>query len=549
MKGFSKISLCGVALALLLLASCSNEELTDGNALPDGEFPLELSAVLVNGDGKVQSRVAETDDGNGSVFTAGDVFSIKMANNSIVGSFKYNGTDFSAVTPLYWKSTASTTITAWYPSETSVSLSNQSGGLAYVMLATVTDASYFNPVVLGFNHKLAKIRIVPGGSDADKVTAVKIKSYTSCSHAMGENVSGSSEGWIEMKQATYGGEKCWEANVVPGFAISAFMVNTTEGTLKSSVTPVAGKIHEIAITVGKPVLTEPNDNGQFTINAGDDVLISDYNGTAPIVVNGSATVALENVQISSDGSCVQISNNSNVTIEVVGTNNSLISSTGSGIVGNKDSSITIKGDGSSSSKLTVVANQNNGSDRTVGVGFYLDHLNTAWGSETKNYNDIIIENVELDVTVSGSGAAIGYSATHDSKNELRCGDIKITNSKVKAVITGKSGAASIGTGNVNYTNSNFSMGNIIISDSDITAVATAQWNWDGNNASCIGFGVTEGTGTKTMNKIEINNTTLNLTTQGNQNYKVGKGRTYSPTTITEGIFVDGVFKSYDGWNP
>lgn len=547
MKGFSKISLCGVALALLLLVSCSNEELTDGNALPDGEFPLELSAVLVNGDGEVQSRVAETADGNGSVFTAGDVFSIKMANNSVVGSFKYDGTDFSAVTPLYWKSTASTTITAWYPSETSVSLSDQSSGLAYVMLATATDANYRNPVVLNFNYNLAKIRIVPSGSDADKVTAVKIKSYTSCSHTMGDNVSGSSEGWIEMKQATYGGVKCWEANVVPGFAISAFMVNTTEGALNSTVTPVAGKIHEIAITVVKSVLTGPNDNGQFTINAGDDVLIRDYNGTAPIVVKGSATVALENVQISSEGSCVQISSNSNVTIEVVGANNSLTSSTGSGIVGNQNSTITITGDGKDSSKLTVVANQNNGSDRTVGVGFYLESGGT--------YGDIIIENVELDVTSclttetsSYSGSAIGYSATENFGGEIKCGNIKITNSMVKAVISGRSSAASIGTGGLNHQK-DFSMGDITISNSDITAVATAQPSWTGNNASCIGFGVTENTGTKTMNKIEISNTTLDLTTQDNRDYKVGKGRTYSTTTITEGIYVDGVFKGYDGWNP
>ena len=544
MKGFSIISMCGAAL--LLFSSCSNEELTYGNSLPDGEYPLELSAVVVNSDGEVQSRVAENADGSGSVFTTDDVFSIKIANSHIVGSFKYNGAEFEAVTPLYWETKNTATITAWYPAETSVSLSDQSSGLAYVMLATVTDASYLNPVVLGFNHKLAKIRIVPSGSDADKVTAVKIKSYTSCSHTMGENVSGSSEGWIEMKQTTYGGEKCWEANVVPGFAISAFMVNTTEGTLNSSVTPVAGKIHKIAIAVGKPVLTGPNDNGQFTINAGDDVVIRDYNGTAPIVVNGAATVALENVHISSDGSCVQISNNSNVTIEVVGKNNSLTSSTGSGIVGNQNSSITITGGGSDNSKLTIVANQNNGSDRTVGVGFYLDRGG--------NYGDITIENVELDVTscnssgLSDSGAAIGYSATYSWSGAVRCGNLMISNSKVKAVITGKSGAASIGTGNLN-TKGDFSMGDIIISNSDITAVATAQYSWKGNNASCIGFGVTEDTGTKTMNKIEINSTTLNLTTQDNLNYKVGKGRTYSTTTITEGIFVDGVFKSSDGWNP
>ena len=97
-----------------------------------------------------------------------------------------------------------------------------------------------------------------------------------------------------------------------------------------------------------------------------------------------------------------------------------------------------------------------------------------------------------------------------------------------------------------------SMGVISIAGSTVTVTSGDDgYGW---SPACIGMGVVEcGTpanGGVTIEKINIEKSKLNLTTNGRCTYKVGKGTVHSGTaTITDGIYVDGNNKGKDGWNP
>ena len=156
---------------------------------------------------------------------------------------------------LYWKDTKEATVTAWYPvyegESGTVSLADQSQGLVYVLKGSGTG-TYQNAVSLSFSHALAKVRVTLDGDQAKDVKEVKIKSYTSCTHAKGENIQGSgTKDWITMNKPS--GANYWEANVVPNVAITEFQVNGQSGTLKGDgITPLGeavSKYFEMAFFV------------------------------------------------------------------------------------------------------------------------------------------------------------------------------------------------------------------------------------------------------------------------------------------------------------
>ena len=75
---------------------------------------------------------------------------------------------------LYWTSAAPATVTAWYPTDESVDLSDQSEGLAYMLKAEVPGATYNNEISLDFKHQLAKVRVVLSGPQASLAQSVEV---------------------------------------------------------------------------------------------------------------------------------------------------------------------------------------------------------------------------------------------------------------------------------------------------------------------------------------------------------------------------------------
>ena len=532
--------------AYLLFAACSQEEFDNGTTLPEGVYPLEISSVTLDaevssqpwGADAPQTRVSENPDRNSSKWDGGETIYVQLDNTDGIGEFKINKIDENiTVTPVntvYWAKREDN-VTAWYPENGEIRLDNQQdGNLAYVLRATAEKVSYDSPVALDFSHQLAKVRVQLAGEKAGSVTDVKIESYTSCTNTNGV-VEGdeTSTGEINMYRVD---ANTYEANVVPGKAIERFRVNGGDwGKLSNPVTPEKGKIHEISIDVKKAPL-QPGEDGKFTVNAGDDVLIKNYSGPASIVVNGSgnATITLDNVQLATESTAMEINSGATVTLNVKGMKNSLVSTNGSGIGAHENCSITIKGDGTDKSKLTV----SSGKDRNVGIGFI-----TNTGQGTFNYGNIEISGVTLSVGGGDSGAAIGTTgAVNSFQNRIVCGNITINNANVTA--NSKNAAACIGTSSWSVDHY-LTWGVISIMNSTITA--KSDGDSFANYAACIGMGAVQ-KGSVTIKKIEIENSMLNLTTDAE--YKVGKGTVKGGTpTITEGIYVNEEFKSNDGWNP
>lgn len=447
-------TVCTLA-SLLMFAACTQDELAgDSNTLPEGKYPLEIGSVSLAAEvdeqpwraGAPQTRVAENTDGNSSHWEDGDKIHVMVTgggiNEEIVCTLDANGKVTNYDKQLYWKNATSATFTAWYATDQggTVNLSDQSSKLAYVLTCS-GNGGYDTPITLNFTHALAKVRVIPSGSDAYKVNDIQIKTYTSCTHTKGE-VSGSNEDWIKMKNYTYNGEKRWEANVVPGKTITEFQVNGVSGSLITSVSPEAGKWHEVKITAGMPEM-QPGQDGNYTVNEGDNVFI-DGKGierTASINIKGTATVTLRNVKLKN---------------------------------GTKNTYSPIKIEKGTATIIIEGENTITGTNHwDAGAGIHLVDENS----------NVIIQGAEeshLTVNAFFGRAAIG------SKNDSKCGSITIKDATIIASTqnnTPNGGGAAIGSGSA-YAGSN-SCGLITIINSDITA--SAEDNGYGNSA-VIGTG-------------------------------------------------------------
>lgn len=564
------------------LASCSSEDMTDNpvETLPESMYPLTFTATRGEVVASPQTRVSDYDDTadgkHKSKWSTGDQIKVTVSKTGYSATttctLNESGTITNYNPKLYWQTTDDYTINAWYSNisgqnnstmtSNTVSLSNQSSGLAYAMkIEEIKNAKYNTNngnIALEFKHQLAKVRVKleKGTTSADLTNAtVTIKNqYTDCSIDNTGTVSskGNANGTITMHKPTTT-DGYYEANIVPGTTLATDCIGITVGTNTVFATTPAitttkdGEMYTFTITVDKPGPLQPVD-GVFTVNAGDDVTIKDYDGTAPIVVNGNAKVTIDNVKLNTDGSVLTINNNAQVDLNIKGLNNSFISTNGNGIEIKGGAGLTITGDSKETSKLVVNASSNNPSlwkDLKAGIG-------PATGSVS--IGKISINKVSLNVSggkcekYSGGGsAAIGLCSLESAAHQS-CTGISITDSKIKAI---SYGGACIGTGSVSddvYSGGEYVLGEISIVSSEIEATSNMNsWYLSG---ACIGFGYIGVDAKGTIDKIFISNSTLNLTTY-NSAYKVGRGNqdtNFNATyKITNGISVNGSTAT-EGWN-
>lgn len=269
--------LLAAAALLLAMAACTKDELADGDRLPEGQYPVEIARITLGVEGgeaqpwgAPQTRVSEIADGTGSVFSAGDLFAVQIDGEEEVGTYALQDDNtVRAETPLYWYDRNDHTVTAWYPAtDGTIDLGNQSQSLAYLLNGTGTG-KYPDPVTLNFTHALAKVRITPSDDALGKVQSLQIYTYTQCTYEKGNAGQGSQEGWIEMKKCEYTENgatiTCWEANVVPGYAISKLRANgTEERNLSAAFTPEEGKFYDITLNYDPGYTIE--DDGSYTVN-------------------------------------------------------------------------------------------------------------------------------------------------------------------------------------------------------------------------------------------------------------------------------------------
>ena len=267
--------LLAAAALLLATAACTQDELADGDRLPEGQYPLEIARITLGVEGgeaqpwgTPATRVSENGDGNSSTFDAGDKFAVQIDGEGEVGTYTVQDDGSAeAETPLYWSDRDEAhTVRAWYPAtDGTLDLSDQqTGGLAYLLSGTGTG-DYQTDVTLSFTHQLAKVRVTPTDDALDQVQSLQLRTYTQCTYGKGTVVQGLQEGWIEMKRCEYNGVTCWEANVVPGKEITQLRANgTEERTLSSGITPEAGKFYNITLNKDKGYTDDGQDNYTVT---------------------------------------------------------------------------------------------------------------------------------------------------------------------------------------------------------------------------------------------------------------------------------------------
>ena len=281
MKKRDSIRILLAAAALLLVtAACTKDEPTDGDRLPEGQYPLEIARITLGVEGgeaqpwgTPQTRVSEKEDGNSSKFDADDKFAVQIDGEGEVGTYTVQDDNtVRAEKPLYWYDCNDHTVTAWYPAtDGTLDLGDQSQSLAYLLGATGTG-DYQTPVTLSFTHALAKVRVTPTDDALGEVQSLQLYAYTQCTYEKGTVVQGSQEGWIKMKKCEYTENgvsfTCWEANVVPGYEIKKLRANgTEERELSSGITPVAGKFYNI--TLNKDLGYTEVSNGNYTVTSAE----------------------------------------------------------------------------------------------------------------------------------------------------------------------------------------------------------------------------------------------------------------------------------------
>lgn len=165
-----KLNIIPLAAALLLLSACSNDE--PGNStLPEGDYPLRLTATV----GLPQSRAGGKDDWQG-----GEEIAVSVSNYT--GKYVLDGTGNATAsgTPYYWKDTSPATVRAWYPyavGQQTHDISDQSQGYSSLdFLYAEAGGSYAAPVSLAFIHQMAKVSytLVKG----DGITDVDLSAAT-----------------------------------------------------------------------------------------------------------------------------------------------------------------------------------------------------------------------------------------------------------------------------------------------------------------------------------------------------------------------------------
>ncbi len=518
----------------LLFSACTNDEPMDPNALPEGKYPLEITSVTMSvthssepwDADAPQTRVTENADGMSSVWDGGEEISVQIANNgneTAIYTLQNDKTTLTSSKPLYWKNRTASKVRAWYPADSNVTLSNQTTdtGLAYALFAETENEVDYNTqdISLPFKHKLAKVRVLLEGDQADQANEIKIKTYTSCTiHADGTVTAGDAEDYISMVQTTYNsGVKCWEANVVPYHPIKDFQVNETKGKLNGDgITPLAAKINTITLTVGENVVKD----GATLTEAGEYTMSGEY--TQGVTLNGDGiTLTLDGATVNTSGIGINVQSGS-PTIKVSGTGNSVTSSTATAIHVNGGTTLTIEGVNGTDDKLTTTGGNVNGTG--MGGG------NAGVGIGSSNGGNIVISNVTIEATGStwnhfvsgqyGGGAAIGSTVPG------YCGGITITDAVVNA--TGGYWAAAIGMGGSmsDSYKPDLKIGKIDIRNSVITAKG-------GDGASAIGFASMKDVFLSSAYAgeiyIETDETSAvflgRLTSSGN--FKIGKGSYYS----------------------
>ena len=408
-------------VAALLLSACSQDEPTENStALPEGEYPLQIGSVTLTAEVSEQpwTRVSENQaDGMSSEFQPGDAIGVSL--NGETATYTYDGTAWTSEAPLYWKDKEPATVTAWYPVDEEIDFTQQDKGLTYLLKADGVEAGYDTPANLTFTHQLAKVRVVLEGTKATEVQQVYVRSYPKSVNNQGDlgETTGGDPIYVPMMEATYNGQRCWEANLRKGYLDenNSFQVANADGVrvqvTQGRVNIEAGHVHTIKIDVGeaKPVTTDISDNGTYIVSGTREESVN--------ITGGSPTIYLKGANINvSDGPAINITSGS-PTIHVFGGNNTVSSNKGAGIYVAEGCTVTIQGSSRKDDVLKATAGEDG-----AGIG-----SSSAYDTSMLSCGNIVIKNVTVYAY-----SDMSMECTPGIGSLENCGSITIDNSTVYA---------------------------------------------------------------------------------------------------------------------
>lgn len=430
------------------MTACTQEELTDSDALPEGRYPVEIASVSIGGESSVQpwgarspqTRMVESSDGENSLWQwNGEIFYVKFyGDNKQKGKYRLHGAQEMATdSTLYWRSKTDTeTIISYFTQPQTdnggtMDLASQTKDKPAYVCRSKTYAKCGDKVELEFKHQLAQVKVyVQGTGYEGNVTGVTINNvHTSCTVTDGIPAvpNNAVKGSIPMFSSTVNNAVCFKANILPGTVggKGSFTVTLKNGSTPTRTFDVdefvaeGGKVYTVNLRLQKTDtqtidLSEQAD--VYTINDSKTYFLycskaSNEHGIK--VTGGNPTIYLANVNLNvADGNAIDL--HSNATLVIQG-NDSIKSANGAGIFVASGKTVTIQSSDRSDNVLTVQAG-----GEAAGIG----------GSANTNCGNITIKDIRLYAYGSSgnSGACPGIGGAGSGE----CGTIKIQDSYVYA---------------------------------------------------------------------------------------------------------------------
>ncbi|MCI7177948.1 MAG: fimbrillin family protein [Candidatus Cryptobacteroides sp.] len=243
----------------LMAASCGKTEPESATALPEGKYPLKLTAEMTQ---------PLTRSGGKDAWAGGEEIGVNM--DGLLSPRKFviepggSAKPIDAANAIWWKNADEARVTAWYPDivNPALDISDQSGGYADFDLVWATAVGrYDRDIVLQFTHRMAKIEFSLAAGDGiteEELASASVK-------VLGDDEAYFSIGMIGAADKSDGeiapyydsATKKFEAVVVPQDMTGKPLIRIGLGGKTFAYTPEtqskgkldAGTCHSYAITV------------------------------------------------------------------------------------------------------------------------------------------------------------------------------------------------------------------------------------------------------------------------------------------------------------
>lgn len=439
------LTACLVLATLLAFSACQQDIPADNLTLPDGKYPVLISAAVP------QTRVV--DEGQTTTWEEGDRISVILTDNpKDVGIYELNqnGTVKQVIKPLYYRSAApGQKLRAWYPAtedtkDTIIDYTTEK--VDDWLYGTCKVDDIFAPVNMELEHLNSKLRVTLKGDTEGIIEKVEVNALSKVKFIPSSDAFLVSKDEYINRMELQQKDGVWTGYVGRGSEISSVYVNGTAVLLDNPITTEAGKISDVTINVnyieGETKVQLDTLTNTYRITKPGIYHFTGYNSAGeyiPIVVETPATLLLDNVSLNVIGDkLIYITASGTTTIKLEGTNytqTNALSSNNQGFIllEGTDTHLLLEGPG----ELHI----ENHNSAVIGTPY-------KPGEEVACGN-ITIKNVTLHMysiysTIAKTGACIGTGKC-EAKGSQKHGNITIANSTINCYYNLDSESYAIGT--------------------------------------------------------------------------------------------------------